>query len=117
VVATVTGGTVESAVLTWTGGAAGSTQPSPTYPTAEPGSDPESTSGPGAGGPGGIAAPGTVPARGGEAATTVSGDTATGQVWRVAVASVAWQVAVVAVDGRRAGAGPYPAANPCPVPG
>ncbi|WJK34936.1 sigma-70 family RNA polymerase sigma factor [Solwaraspora sp. WMMA2065] len=117
VVATVTGGTVESAVLTWTSGAAGPTQPPTTAPTQGPGTDPDPTSGPGAGGPGGIAAPGTVPARGGEVAMTVSGDTATGQVWRMAVASVSWQVAVVAVDGRRAGAGPYPAANPCPVPG
>ncbi|MFV2126411.1 sigma-70 family RNA polymerase sigma factor [Micromonospora sp. LOL_013] len=116
VVATVTGGTVESAVLTWTSGAAGSTQPPTTAPTQGSGTDPQSTSGPGAGGPGGIAAPGAVPAQGGEVAMTVSGDTATGQVWRMSVASVSWQVAVVAVDGRRAGAGPYPAANPCPVP-
>ncbi|ROO58565.1 RNA polymerase sigma factor (sigma-70 family) [Micromonospora sp. Llam0] len=116
VVATVTGGTVESAVLIWTSGAAGSTQPPPTDPTTEPGSDPESTSGPGAGGPGGIAAPGGVPARGGEVAMTVSGGTATGQVGQVAVPSVDWQVVVVAADGRRAGAGPYPVANPCPVP-
>jgi len=115
VVATVTGGTVESAVLTWTSGAAGPTQPPPN-PTAEAGSDPESSSGPGAGGPGGIAAPGGVPPRGGEVAMTVSGDTATGQVGQVAVPSVSWQVAVVAADGRQAGAGPYPAANPCPVP-
>ncbi|WFE27242.1 sigma-70 family RNA polymerase sigma factor [Solwaraspora sp. WMMD791] len=109
VVATVTGGLAESAVLTWT---AGGGHPSPDAgPTTAP------TSGSGPGGPGGLVAPGSQPARGGEVTMTVTGGTMTGQVEQVAVATVTWRVTVVDADGRRAGAGPYPVTNPCPAPG
>lgn len=66
---------------------------------------------------GGLVAPGSQPARGGEVTMTVTGGTMTGQVEQVAVATVTWRVTVVDADGRRAGAGPYPVTNPCPPPG
>ncbi|MFY1695267.1 MULTISPECIES: RNA polymerase sigma factor [unclassified Solwaraspora] len=111
VVATVAGGLAESAVLTWTAGGGDPSPSSNAGPTTAP------TSGSGPGGPGGLVAPGSQPARGGEVTMTVTGETVTGQVEQVAVAAVTWRVTVVDGDGRQAGAGPYPVTNPCPPPG